>query len=133
MNSDTETHKFTGKERDSESGLDSFGARYGASSLGRFMTPDWSAYPQAIPYVDMENPQSLNLYSYVLNNPVSRRDPNGHVHCDADKWDGKTNTLTAGACHLEWWDLPGYWPDEPTKQSKAEPVRPMMRQKHSSK
>ncbi len=34
------THKFTGKERDSESGLDNFGKRYNASSLGRFMTPD---------------------------------------------------------------------------------------------
>ena len=35
--------RCTGKERDSESGLDNFGARYDASSLGRFMTPDWSA------------------------------------------------------------------------------------------
>jgi len=34
----TTTHKFTGKERDSESGLDNFGARYDASSLGRYMT-----------------------------------------------------------------------------------------------
>ena len=33
-------YKFTGKERDSESGLDNFGARYNASSMGRFMTPD---------------------------------------------------------------------------------------------
>ncbi len=32
--------KFTGKERDSESGLDNFGARFNSSSLGRFMTPD---------------------------------------------------------------------------------------------
>jgi hypothetical protein len=30
-------YKFAGKERDSESGLDNFGARYDASSLGRFM------------------------------------------------------------------------------------------------
>ncbi len=33
-------YKFTGKERDTESGLDNFGKRYNASSLGRFMTPD---------------------------------------------------------------------------------------------
>jgi RHS repeat-associated protein len=33
-------YKVTGKERDAESGLDNFGARYDASSLGRFMTPD---------------------------------------------------------------------------------------------
>ena len=34
------THKFTGKERDGESGLDNFGARYLTSSIGRFMSPD---------------------------------------------------------------------------------------------
>jgi len=34
------SYKFTGKERDSESGLDNFGARYMGSSLGRFMSPD---------------------------------------------------------------------------------------------
>ncbi len=34
------TQKFTGKERDSESGLDNFGARYDSSQYGRFMTPD---------------------------------------------------------------------------------------------
>jgi RHS repeat-associated protein len=30
-------HHFTGKERDAESSLDEFGARYYGSSLGRFM------------------------------------------------------------------------------------------------
>jgi RHS repeat-associated protein len=33
-------HKFTGKERDSESGLDNFIARYNSSNMGRFMSPD---------------------------------------------------------------------------------------------
>jgi RHS repeat-associated protein len=33
-------YKFTGKERDTESNLDEFGARYYASTMGRFMTPD---------------------------------------------------------------------------------------------
>jgi RHS repeat-associated protein len=33
-------HHFTGKERDTESGNDYFGARYYASSMGRFMSPD---------------------------------------------------------------------------------------------
>jgi RHS repeat-associated protein len=37
------TYKFTGKERDAESGLDYFGARYYASNMGRWMSPDWSA------------------------------------------------------------------------------------------
>jgi RHS repeat-associated protein len=33
-------YKFTGKERGSESGLDNFGVRFDASSMGRFMSPD---------------------------------------------------------------------------------------------
>jgi len=77
-------YKFTGKERDSESGLDMFGARYYGSSLGRFMTPDWSASsnPDPVPYADLRYPQSLNLYSYTKNNPTTLTDPNGH--CDVD-------------------------------------------------
>jgi len=71
--------RCTGKERDSESGLDMFGARYYGSSLGRFMTPDWAAKPIDVPYADFGNPQSLNLYSYVKNNPTTTRDPDGHV------------------------------------------------------
>jgi RHS repeat-associated protein len=75
-------HKFTGKERDAESNLDMFGARYYGSSLGRFMTPDWSSKPEPVPYADFENPQSLNQYSYSGNNPSSKSDPDGH--CDVD-------------------------------------------------
>src|SRR5271170_4338227 len=53
-----------GKERDSESGNDYFGARYYASTMGRFMSPDWSDDPSPVPWADLENPQSLNLYAY---------------------------------------------------------------------
>ncbi len=69
---------FTGKYRDGESGLDYFGARYYSSALGRFMTPDWSAVPEAVPYANLENPQSLNLYGYQGNNPVTNVDADGH-------------------------------------------------------
>ena len=55
-----------------------FGARYYGSSLGRFMTPDWAASPTAVPYAHFGNPQSLNLYSYVENNPTTTGDPDGH-------------------------------------------------------
>jgi RHS repeat-associated protein len=80
--------RFTGKERDAESGLDYFGARYYGSALGRFMSPDWSATPQAVPYADFADPQTLNLYSYVRNNPFSKADPDGH--CGLDDPDGCT-------------------------------------------
>ncbi len=63
----------TGKERDQESGLDNFGARYYGSNMGRFTSPD----PSGLALADITNPQSFNLYSYVLNNPLSFIDPNG--------------------------------------------------------
>jgi len=68
-----------GKQRDSESGLDYFGARYDSSSLGRFITADWSSVPVAVPYATLTNPQSLNLYTYVGNNPVTDVDADGHA------------------------------------------------------
>ncbi len=70
--------RSTGKERDNESGLDFFGARYFSGAMGRFTTPDWSAAPTPVPYADPHDPQSLNLYAYVRNNPLSRTDPDGH-------------------------------------------------------
>ena len=78
-NTYTNTYKFTGKERDTESGLDEFGARYYASSLGRFTIPDWADKPTDVPYAHFGNPQSLNLYSYVQNNPTTVGDPDGHA------------------------------------------------------
>ena len=66
-------HHFTGKERDTESGLDYFGARYYASMMGRFSSPD----PSGLEYADPGNPQTLNLYSYVSNQVTIHTDPDG--------------------------------------------------------
>jgi RHS repeat-associated protein len=75
-------HHFTGKERDAESGNDYFGARYYASSMGRWLSPDWSAKAEPVPYAKLDDPQTLNLYSYVRNNPMIRFDPDGHAGRD---------------------------------------------------
>jgi len=93
-------YKFTGKERDSESNLDMFGARYYGSSLGRFMTPDWAAKPTAVPYASFGNPQSLSLYSYVNNNPTTTRDPDGHCAEDACVIEGSAALLYIGGAAL---------------------------------
>jgi RHS repeat-associated protein len=77
---DPNRYKFIGKERDPESGLDDFDARFYSSPFGRFMTPDWEAKPTDVPYANFGNPQSLNLYSYVQNNPTTVGDPDGHVN-----------------------------------------------------
>ena len=104
----TSSQQFTGKERDAESGLDYFGARYYGSALGRFTSPDWSTKPQPIPYAKLENPQSLNLYAYVFNNPLAHRDADGHIIDDAaleknksyQKW--KQNYLSHEGAQKQW-------------------------------
>ncbi|MGA7784832.1 MAG: RHS repeat-associated core domain-containing protein [Candidatus Acidiferrales bacterium] len=85
------THKFTGKERDAESGLDLMGARYLGSSIGRFTTAD----PLYLEMGRLANPQALNLYAYVLNNPLNLTDPTGldeklQCHQGDDKCTKKT-------------------------------------------
>lgn len=84
--------KFTAKERDSESGLDYFLARYYSNTQGRFTSPDEFAggpdefcvlgsgdsEKQALPYAEITRPQSLNKYQYCYNNPLRFIDPDGH-------------------------------------------------------
>jgi RHS repeat-associated protein len=85
--SDATEHHFTSKMRDTESGLDYFGARYLSSDLGRFMTPDFDGIPsdrlEPVPYAVLRDPQSMNLYAYVENNPNAWIDFDGHVGGDA--------------------------------------------------
>jgi RHS repeat-associated protein len=76
---DATEHHFTGKERDTESGNDYFEARYYSSAMGSFMSPDWSAKEEPVPYAKLDNPQTLNLYAYVGNNPLIRVDSDGHA------------------------------------------------------
>ena len=78
--SDGVRQQFTEKERDTETGLDYFGARYYASVQGRFTSPD----PLGIWMIERKkqdeytaNPQRWNKYTYVLNNPLRYVDPDG--------------------------------------------------------
>lgn len=64
---------FTGKERDSETGLDYFGARYLSAPQGRFTSPD----PVIVTPARMVDPQRFNLYAYARNNPFKFIDPRG--------------------------------------------------------
>jgi RHS repeat-associated protein len=64
--------RYTGKEHDAESGNDYFGARYYASSMGRWLSPD----PVVIS-PSLGNPQSWNKYSYAFSRPLSLTDPDG--------------------------------------------------------
>lgn len=64
---------FTGKERDFETGMDYFGARYVASNVGRFTTID----PVYTWKENLADPQRWNRYAYVRNNPLRFTDPDG--------------------------------------------------------
>ncbi len=70
--SDPNHYKFTGKERDTETGLDYFGARYYGSTMGRFTSPD-----PLMASAHARDPQTWNRYTYTLNNPLRFVDPDG--------------------------------------------------------
>jgi len=70
--SDGVEQKFTGQIRDRETGMDFFPARYYASAVGRFLSPD-----PANAGADATDPQSWNAYAYVRNNPLALVDPLG--------------------------------------------------------
>jgi len=71
-------YKFEGKERDDESGNDDFGARYYSWRFGRWLSADWSAVPAPVPYANFTNPQTLNLYAMVHDDPETFADLDGH-------------------------------------------------------
>lgn len=79
-NVNTIRQKFTGQERDSETGLDYFGARYFSGAQGRFTSPDPMVHP-AQSHAGLKGflsePQRWNKYAYVSNNPLKYTDPNG--------------------------------------------------------
>jgi RHS repeat-associated protein len=111
IDSCSQNYKFTGKERDSESGNDYFEARYFGSSMGRFMTPDplpwlgWQNPSEESTEEEKEeahkkfedwigNPQNLNMYAYALNNPLRYTDPTGMSGCQAGDKTFSTCTIT---------------------------------------
>src|SRR6266704_6527986 len=64
----------TSKERDSETGNDDFGARYDSNRFGRWLSADWSNVAVPVPYANLTNPQTLNLYAMVSDDPESFAD-----------------------------------------------------------
>jgi len=75
----SQNYKFEGKERDTETGNDEFGARYYSWRFGRWLSSDWSSVPTPVPYANLTNPQTLNLYSMVSDDPESFADLDGHT------------------------------------------------------
>ena len=85
-------HRFTGKERDSESDLDYFLARYYSGPMGRFLSVD----PESAG-ADPAFPQTWNAYAYVNNNPLKYVDPDGEVAFTAVALGCAANAACRGA------------------------------------
>jgi RHS repeat-associated protein len=101
---DSIRQKFTAKERDIETGLDYFEARYYAGTQGRFTSTD----PILITADRLIDPQEINLYHYARNNPLRFTDPTGediddsslNDNKDYQKW--KTALLATKAGQAQW-------------------------------
>ena len=96
-----------GKERDIDTGLDYFGARYMSAAQGRFTSPD-------APFADQDpyEPQSWNLYSYVRNNPLKFVDETGREIVYADRRlqiisDARRQQSTGYNSNLQGFEGPG--------------------------
>lgn len=98
---DRVTEKFSGKERDAETGLDYFGARYLSAAQGRFTSADE-------PFADQyeSDPQSWNLYSYGRNNPLRYIDPTGRK-CIKTDGGSMADDGTGGGCEAAGVDPSG--------------------------
>jgi RHS repeat-associated protein len=89
------TVRFTSQQRDTETGLDYFGARYFSNPQGRFMTPNSPLTDQ-----DSSDPQTWNLFGYVRNNPLIFIDPTGEDCIYTDTYNSVTSTVAVeqGTC-----------------------------------
>ena len=114
------SHHFTGQLYDAETYLDYFGARHYTPVWGRFMSPD----PSGLLYANPFNPQSLNLYSYAQNNPLTNIDPTGKdcvylsnnsssiEEVDADSDTSASDCGSTGGTHVTG-SLTGYGSTDP--------------------
>jgi len=101
-------YKFEGKERDTETGNDDFGARYYSNRFGRWLSADWSNVPVPVPYANLTNPQTLNLYAMVSDDPETSADLDGHIRLASqglqapEGIDGSTGELRAEELTCSW-------------------------------
>ena len=96
----TNAYKFEGKERDTETGNDDFGARYYTSRFGRWLSADWSNVPVPVPYANLTNPQTLNLYAMVSDDPESFADLDGHIQNASQGLSAESGGINPGTGEL---------------------------------
>src|SRR2546428_7152922 len=72
-------YKFEGKERDTETGNDDFGARYYSNRFGRWLSATWPPVPAPVPNANPPTPQPLTLHPMSPANPNSSPNPAAHL------------------------------------------------------
>ena len=101
IGSDRIRQRFTGYEKDDETGLDFAEARMYQSRHGRFSSPD-----PLLGSASAANPQTFNRYVYTGNDPVNRTDPSGLQWCRNS--DGTVKFTGVGnACGSDQTDVTG--------------------------
>jgi len=126
------TRRFTGKERDGETGLDYFGARYMSSAHGRFTSADPYVFQFAAASHSnnsdeqnqlrdryISNPQVWNKYAYGLNNPLKFVDPNGRCSQPTGQKGGETGICIEAFIAKSWFKLIGRGDDRTFSGSDA--------------
>jgi RHS repeat-associated protein len=102
-------------------GNDYFKYRYYESSMGRWLSPD----PSQLAYADLENPQSLNLYNYVGNNPLTRADLDGlcwkGFQWACDLWNRTQNLVEDNGFHTDTYLA--YHPSKKMQRKRQESYR----------
>ncbi|MGH9766052.1 MAG: RHS repeat domain-containing protein [Blastocatellia bacterium] len=112
------SHKYTGYERDWATNLDNAKARTFNHNRGRFMQPD----PLGLGAADVTDPQSLNLYSYVRNDPANFTDPTG-LYLPGPGLDPQPDFSFFWSRFLDMWDMP-LVPYEPPTSDPSGPSEP---------
>jgi hypothetical protein len=88
-----------------------YSARWYSPTVGRFLTEDTVLG-------DLGNTQSLNRYSYVMNNPINMVDPSGHVPIPSwvkKREDRSLEYVNGGTTYYEYWNYDSHWEDESPK------------------
>ena len=97
----SQNYKFEGKERDTETANDDFGAREYTWRFGRWLSADWSATAEPVPYANLSNPQTLNLYGMVEDDPESFSDLDGHWSAPYEWADWADSRINAAVNAIE--------------------------------
>ncbi|MCC6620916.1 MAG: VCBS repeat-containing protein [Deltaproteobacteria bacterium] len=110
-----EDYSFSGKERDTSTGLTYFGARYLDPRIGRWVSPDLAfASPEA---GELDSAEAINRYVYALNSPVSFKDERGRASMNNFNRNGNSAGFTSASVAANYNHMHGFaWKVRPRER-----------------